>query len=100
MGALGLDVLVRGADPTICTMRRVSFKRSSLCAFALALVAASSAGIATAQASAPRVSSASEFDAPSGLAFGGGHLWVTNEAGDSVTEIDPSSGDWLGTFAR
>src|SRR5580692_10050547 len=81
-------------------MRRVSFKRSSLCAFALVLVAASGVGIATAQASAPRVSSASEFDAPSGLAFGGGHLWVTNEAGNSVTEIDPSSGDWLGTFVR
>jgi hypothetical protein len=81
-------------------MRRVTFKRSSLCAFALVLVAASSVEIATAQASSPRTSTASEFDAPSGLAFGGGHLWVTNEAGNSVTEIDPSSGDWLGTMSR
>jgi hypothetical protein len=39
-----------------------------------------------------------EFDAPSGLAFGGGHLWVTNEAGDSVSEINPSNGAWLATF--
>ncbi|MCU1363737.1 MAG: hypothetical protein JWM55_1565, partial [Acidimicrobiaceae bacterium] len=63
-------------------------------------MAASGVGVATAQASSPRVSSASEFDAPSGLAFGGGHLWVTNEAGNSVTEIDPLSGDWLHTFTR
>jgi streptogramin lyase len=41
-----------------------------------------------------------EFDAPSGLAIAGGHLWVTNEAGNSVTEIDPSSGAWLATFSR
>jgi DNA-binding beta-propeller fold protein YncE len=40
----------------------------------------------------------SEFDVPSGLAFGGGHLWVTNEAGNSLTEIDPSTGAWLGSF--
>ena len=80
-------------------MRLVSFKRSSLCAAALILMATSGVEIASA-ASSPRVTSASEFDAPSGLAFGGGHLWVTNEAGNSVTEIDPTSGDWLGTFAR
>jgi len=55
--------------------------------------------IAPAQA-APRVASASEFDAPSGLAIGEGHLWVTNEAGDSVTEINPSNGDWVRTFTR
>ena len=41
---------------------------------------------------------AAEFDAPSGLAFGGGHLWVSNQAGNSLTEIDPSTGGWLGTF--
>jgi hypothetical protein len=39
-----------------------------------------------------------EFDAPSGLAFGGGHLWVTNGAGNSVSEIDPSSGAWIATL--
>jgi outer membrane protein assembly factor BamB len=55
--------------------------------------------IAPAQA-APRVASASEFDAPSGLAIGEGHLWVTNEAGDSVTEINPTNGAWIGTFTR
>jgi outer membrane protein assembly factor BamB len=43
-------------------------------------------------------SSDREFDAPSGLAFGGGHLWVTNEAGNSVSEINPSSGSWIATF--
>jgi hypothetical protein len=40
-----------------------------------------------------------EFDAPSGLVFGGGHLWVTNEAGSSVSEINPSNGVWLATIA-
>jgi len=39
-----------------------------------------------------------EFDAPSGLAVSGTHLWVTNAANSSVTEIDPSSGAWMGTF--
>jgi hypothetical protein len=57
-------------------------------------------GVAQVQAASPRVSGASEFDAPSGLAFGGGHLWVTNQAGNSVTEIDPSTGAWLATFVR
>src|SRR5271170_587118 len=79
---------------------RLTLKRSSFCAVALVVVGASGIGIATAQATTPRVSAANEFDAPSGLAFGGGHLWVTNEAGNSVTEIDPSSGEWLGTLAR
>jgi outer membrane protein assembly factor BamB len=49
-------------------------------------------------ASGVSTSSALEFDAPSGLAFGGGHLWVTNEAGNSVSEINPSSGSWIATF--
>jgi outer membrane protein assembly factor BamB len=65
-----------------------------------ALLVASTAGVATisAQAAAPRTSSANEFDAPSGLAFGGGHLWVTNQSGNSVTEIDPSSQSWVATL--
>ena len=40
-----------------------------------------------------------ESDAPSGLAFGGGHIWVTNEAGDSVSEINPPSGSWIATLS-
>jgi outer membrane protein assembly factor BamB len=52
-------------------------------------------------ASSPKVAvGVLEFDAPSGLAVAGGHLWVTNEAGNSVTEINPSNGDWLHTFSR
>lgn len=39
-----------------------------------------------------------EFNSPSGLAFGGGHLWVTNEAGNSVSEINPINGSWIATF--
>jgi outer membrane protein assembly factor BamB len=62
-------------------------------------VAASLAGVGLAQvAGAAKTSSANEFDAPSGLTFGGGHLWVTNGAGNSVTEINPSNGNWVATF--
>ncbi len=39
-----------------------------------------------------------EFDSPSGLAMGGGHLWVTNEANNSVSEINPSNGSWIASF--
>jgi hypothetical protein len=43
-------------------------------------------------------SSALEFDSPSGLIAAGGHLWLTNLAGNSVTEVDPSSGAWIRSF--
>jgi len=79
---------------------RVTVKRGFLSGVALSVIATSGLGITAAQASSPRVTGASEFDAPSGLAMGGGHLWVTNQAGSSVTEIDPSSGAWLATFVR
>jgi len=49
-------------------------------------------------ASGLSASSTLEFDSPSGLAFGGGHLWVTNEAGNSVSEINPTSGSWITTL--
>jgi sugar lactone lactonase YvrE len=62
------------------------------------LLAATGAWIIPTQAAATINSSPSEFDAPSGLAFGGGHLWVTNEAGNSVTEISPSNGSWITTL--
>jgi hypothetical protein len=62
------------------------------------ILAATSAWIIPAQAAAHIASSPSEFDAPSGLAFGGGHLWVTNEAGNSVTEVNPSNGSWVATL--
>jgi hypothetical protein len=32
------------------------------------------------------------------LAVAGTHLWVTNQAGNSLTEIDTSNGSWLQTF--
>jgi outer membrane protein assembly factor BamB len=63
------------------------------------LVSASASSTETAaSAASPGTFSAAEFDVPSGLAFGGGHLWVTNQAGNSLTEIDPSTGAWMGTF--
>lgn len=64
-----------------------------------ASVATTLVGVGLAQvAGAARTSSPNEFDSPSGLAFGGGHLWVTNEAGNSVTEINPSDGSWVTTI--
>jgi sugar lactone lactonase YvrE len=54
--------------------------------------------ISTQVAAAPSASRAREFDAPSGLTFGAGHLWVANEAGNSVSEINPSDGTWMATF--
>jgi outer membrane protein assembly factor BamB len=39
-----------------------------------------------------------EFDSPSGLAFGGGHLWVSNEMGNSVSEINPTNRLWIATL--
>ncbi len=43
-------------------------------------------------------SNGNEFDAPSGIAYAGGNVWVTNRAGNSVTEIDPANGSWVHTF--
>jgi len=51
-----------------------------------------------ASAATPGSFNTAEFDVPSGLAFGGGHLWVTNQAGNSLTEIDPLTSAWMGTF--
>lgn len=44
--------------------------------------------VVSAQASSARVSAMREFNEPSGIAIGGGRLWVTKEEGDSVTEIN------------
>jgi hypothetical protein len=68
-------------------------------AVSLVLAAGTLVAIGPAQAS-PRVAGVREFDEPTGLAFGGGHLWVTNEAGNSVTEINPSSGAWVNSFTH
>jgi len=47
---------------------------------------------------ATSLTSGREFDYPSGLAFAGGHLWVTNEHGNSVSEIDPATGAWMASL--
>ncbi len=41
-----------------------------------------------------------EFDAPSALAYGGGHLWVANQANNSLTEVNPSTGAWIKTITK
>jgi hypothetical protein len=47
---------------------------------------------------ATSLTSGHEFNYPSGLAFAGGHLWVANEHGNSVSEIDPSTGAWMASL--
>jgi hypothetical protein len=45
-------------------------------------------------------SSSAEFDSPAGVAFAGGHLWVVNKSGNSVTEINPTNpATWTATFS-
>jgi outer membrane protein assembly factor BamB len=51
-----------------------------------------------ASAATPGTFNTAEFNVPTGLAFGGGHLWVSNHAGNSLTEIDPLTGAWMGSF--
>jgi hypothetical protein len=69
---------------------------AAVCITTLASAVAVPAQVAS--AAVPGSSGAHEFDAPSGLAFGGGHLWVTNQAGNSVSEINPANGSWMATF--
>jgi hypothetical protein len=80
-------------------VKRRRWLQGTIGAASLVLTAGTLVAVGPAQA-APRVAGALEFDAPSGLAFGGGHLWVTNKAGDSVTEINPTSGAWVASFTR
>jgi streptogramin lyase len=80
-------------------MRGLPRKQRIVGWFGVAIATATCAALLPAQfASGLSTSSALEFDSPSGLAFGGGHLWVTNEAGNSVSEINPTSGSWIATF--
>jgi len=76
-------------------VRRVFGQLGLLAATLTVLASASWSGAAS-----PKVTRALEFDDPSGLAVAGGHLWVTNQAGNSVTEINPSTGALLKIFTR
>ena len=78
-------------------MRERATRRRALRWFSV-LVAAATCGTVLPLQGAESAANIREFDSPSGLAIGGGHLWVTNEAGNSVTEINPSSGAWIATF--
>ena len=39
------------------------------------------------------------FNYPHGVAFDGTHLWITNQGGDSVTEVNASDGSWVRTLS-
>lgn len=41
----------------------------------------------------------SSADVPYGLAFDGSHFWITNEVGNSVTEINSADGSWVRTLS-
>ena len=75
-------------------------RRASSLAAAVGLLATMGVGATSVAASAatPGTYNTAEFNVPTGLAFGGGHLWVSNRAGNSLTEIDPLTGAWMGTF--
>lgn len=60
--------------------------------------AATSAWVLPSTGGATSLTSGHEFDYPTGLTFAGGHLWVANEKGNTVSEIDPSNGDWLASL--
>jgi hypothetical protein len=59
---------------------------------------ASSAWIFPSGVGATSLTSGHEFDYPSGLVFAAGHLWVANEHGNSVSEINPSNGAWVASL--
>ncbi len=79
-------------------MRGILRKRRAVQWFGVAIATTTCAALLPMQSASGTAPSALEFDSPSGLAFGGGHLWVTNEAGNSVSEIDPSTGSWITTL--
>ena len=66
----------------------------------MTVVVATLANTVVVSASTKRISRVSEFNDPSGLAISAGRLWVTNELGNSVTEINPASGQWIATFTN
>lgn len=86
----------RSGGGTLCTMPYRPKKCAAVGAIALITSALASVGMVPVPVAG--ASSALEFDSPSGLAFDGGHLWVTNQGNNSVTEINPNSGAWLATY--
>jgi hypothetical protein len=66
--------------------------------FAVTVAVATCAWFIPATGGATSLTSGHEFDVPSGLAFGAGHLWVTNEDGNSVSEINPANGAWMASL--
>jgi hypothetical protein len=62
------------------------------------LVGAAGAWYLPGTSGATSLTSGHEFDYPVGLAFSGGHLWVANEDGNSVSEINPANGSWLASL--
>jgi len=80
--------------------RGARWTTSVAAALAMGLLVTSGVGTTSGSASAatPGTFNTAEFNVPTGLAFGGGHLWVSNHAGNSLTEIDPLTGAWMGSF--
>ena len=80
-------------------MRFLPRKQGTVRWFGIFIAAATCVSILPAQlAGGVGTTGTLEFDSPSGLAFGGGHLWVSNEMGNSVSEINPTNGLWIATL--
>lgn len=91
---------LKGAVVRFALMIRGRWLKGSARSLSMVFVVGALVAIVPASATNSHVAGAKEFDQPSGLAIAGGHLWVTNEAGNSVTEINPSSGAWLASFVH
>jgi hypothetical protein len=74
--------------------------KGAVASLAIAVVMGVVVQITMVGANTAHLSTTSEFNDPSGLAISAGSLWVTNELGNSVTEIDPTNGKWLATFGN
>jgi streptogramin lyase len=79
-------------------VRKLSNQRRIVNCLSVLALTLTCVSLAPVQSASGLTSGKLEFDAPSGLTFGGGNLWVTNQAGNSVTEINPSNGSWLATM--
>jgi streptogramin lyase len=78
-------------------MSKWTSSRRLLTCSALAAITTLGTFTPTAGAESPH-STAHEFNWPTGLAFGGGKLWVTNATSSTISEINPSTGAWRGTL--
>jgi hypothetical protein len=79
-------------------MRLPSRTARTAASLSVVVALATCAWIIPSTVGATSLTSGHEFDYPSGLVFAGGHLWVANEHGNSVSEINPANGAWMASL--